>query len=85
MAVCVFCKIAKGEIPKEFTYEDKEIVVFPDINPIASTHLLVVPREHITDFLELKSDRLFGKLMKTIQEMVKKSELEIQNGLDHLL
>ncbi|MBI2031934.1 MAG: HIT domain-containing protein [Candidatus Levybacteria bacterium] len=92
---CIFCKIAKKEIPKDFTYEDDEIMVFSDINPIASTHLLVVPKEHITDFLELKNDKLFGKLANTIQKMVKKTELKdkgyrlVLNGggaqiIDHL-
>jgi len=95
MTDCIFCKIAKREIPKEFTYEDKDIMVFPDINPIAQTHLLVIPKDHITDFLKLKNDRLFGKLRKIIQEMLKKTKLEnkgyrlIINGggaqlIDHL-
>ena len=75
MAGCVFCKIAKGEIPKEFTYEDEEIMVFPDINPIAKIHLLIMPKEHITDFLELKNDQLFGKLKNTIQKMIKETKL----------
>ena len=44
---CIFCKIRDREIPKEFTYEDKDIMVFPDINPLRSTHLLIVPKEHV--------------------------------------
>jgi len=92
---CIFCKIAKREIPKEFTYEDEEIMVFPDINPIAENHLLIIPKEHITDFLELKNDELFGKIKNVIQKMVKNAKLEdkgyrlVLNGggaqiIDHL-
>lgn len=75
MKNCIFCKIAKREIPKEFTYEDEEIMVFSDINPIAENHLLIIPKEHITDFLELKNDALFGKIKNVIQKMVKNAKL----------
>lgn len=44
---CIFCKIARGEIPAKLLYEDERIVVFDDINPAAPVHFLVVPREHI--------------------------------------
>lgn len=45
---CLFCKIAKGEIPSKTVYEDEEFRVFHDINPAAPVHLLVVPKHHIT-------------------------------------
>lgn len=44
---CLFCKIAKGEIPATIVHEDKDIMAFRDINPQAPTHLLVIPRKHI--------------------------------------
>lgn len=44
---CIFCKIATGQIPKDFVYQDDELMVFADIHPAAPVHLLVVPREHI--------------------------------------
>ena len=46
-ADCIFCKIAAGTIPADFVYRDAEIVAFRDINPLAPTHVLVVPRRHI--------------------------------------
>ncbi len=53
MADCIFCKIAKKEIPTEFAYEDDTIVVFKDINPSAPVHYLVMPKEHIQSIAHL--------------------------------
>ena len=44
---CLFCKIAAGEIPTQFVYEDDHVVAFPDINPTAPVHVLVIPRKHV--------------------------------------
>jgi len=44
---CIFCKIAAGEIPAAFVYQDEKVFVIRDINPKAPTHLLVIPKEHI--------------------------------------
>ena len=50
---CIFCKIAAGEIPGEILYQDDEVIAFPDINPVAPTHLLVVPKRHIPTLAHL--------------------------------
>ena len=44
---CLFCRIAKGEIPADVVLETAEVVAFRDINPQAPTHVLVIPREHV--------------------------------------
>ena len=75
MNSCVFCKIAKREIPKEFTYEDDEVMVFPDLRPIKPVHLLIMPKIHIEDFLLLEDDGLFVKIKKIIQKMVREQNL----------
>ena len=95
MGDCIFCKIANREIPKEFTYEDDEIMVFPDIHPLAPTHLLVMPKEHIGELLELSDESLVNKLWKTVQKMIRQTGLDkkgyklVVNGggaqiIDHL-
>ncbi|MBX4206570.1 HIT domain-containing protein [Candidatus Parcubacteria bacterium] len=43
---CIFCKIASGEIPAHKVYEDGDFVAFLDINPRASGHVQVIPKEH---------------------------------------
>lgn len=45
---CLFCKIARGEIPSRQVYEDDEIFAFHDINPARPVHILVIPKRHIT-------------------------------------
>ena len=44
---CLFCKIVSGTIPANRVYEDECCIGFPDINPQAPTHLLIIPKQHI--------------------------------------
>jgi histidine triad (HIT) family protein len=55
---CLFCKIAAGEIPATRVYEDERTIAFMDINPGTRGHLLVIPREHSADLLEIDPDDL---------------------------
>jgi histidine triad (HIT) family protein len=50
---CLFCRIVAGEIPSARVDEDERTVAFMDINPATRGHLLVVPREHAVDLLEV--------------------------------
>ncbi len=50
---CLFCKIVAGEIPATRVDEDERTVAFMDVNPATRGHLLVVPREHAVDLLEV--------------------------------
>ena len=75
---CVFCKIINEEIPTEFVHKDSDIFVFHDINPKASVHLLIVPRQHIKTFLDLgdKHISVLTKMIKVIQRLVKEQKLK---------
>ncbi|AHH95066.1 histidine triad nucleotide-binding protein [Kutzneria viridogrisea] len=55
-ADCLFCKIVAGEIPATVVHEGERTLAFRDIGPQASTHVLVVPREHHEDALALATD-----------------------------
>lgn len=44
---CLFCAIARGEIPSDKVYEDDKIIAFKDIDPQAPVHVLIIPKEHI--------------------------------------
>lgn len=48
MSTCLFCKITAGEVPSTKVYEDDTILAFRDINPQAPTHILVIPKTHIS-------------------------------------
>jgi len=56
MTNCLFCNIASGTIPSNFVYEDETILAFKDINPKAPTHILVIPRKHVSTINELSED-----------------------------
>jgi len=43
MSDCIFCRIARGEIPSKKVYEDEHVFAFHDINPVAPVHVLVIP------------------------------------------
>lgn len=63
MSDCIFCKIAGGEIPTDFVYREKDVVVFRDVAPQAPTHLLVIPRCHVASSAEVKDSVVWGALM----------------------
>jgi histidine triad (HIT) family protein len=45
---CLFCRIARGDIPATLVHQDDRLVAFRDIDPQAPTHILIIPREHVT-------------------------------------
>lgn len=69
MTDCLFCRIAQGEIPTTFVYQDDRCVVFDDIHPKAPVHVLIVPREHVESVETLRADQkdLAGHLMLAAQ------------------
>lgn len=71
---CIFCKIVSGEIPKEFDYEDDEILAFPDIAPLAPVHLIIIPKKHIEDFFHAKASDI-AAISKGISHLVDKEKL----------
>jgi histidine triad (HIT) family protein len=53
---CLFCKIVAGQIPATAVYQDDHTFAFADLNPQAPTHVLVVPKQHFADLVELSQD-----------------------------
>ena len=49
---CIFCRIAKEEVPADIVHENEQIVAFRDINPQAPVHVVVIPRKHIASLGE---------------------------------
>jgi len=68
---CIFCKIAREEIPAQFVHQDEDIVAFPDINPQAPVHILVIPRRHYANVVEATASEpeLIGRLFKVIAKV----------------
>ena len=65
---CVFCKIAKGEIPCHKVYEDKDFLAFLDINPLNPGHTLVIPKKHYRWVWDIED---IGEYFETIKKIAK--------------
>ncbi len=78
MSDCIFCKIVAGEIPADVVYEDKNVLVFKDVNPRAKIHLLMIPKQHIVSLAELDESHatLMGQMMTLIPTLAQKQGLE---------
>ena len=78
MGECVFCKIAKGEIPAEFVDKDEAVFVIKDLNPQAPTHLLVIPAQHIESAAEVNDPGVWSSVMGRAVEVARRLGLDKQ-------
>ena len=64
---CLFCKIVGGDLSADIVYENESLVAFRDINPVAPTHILLIPRRHIATMNDLQDGdtSLAGELFAT--------------------
>ena len=74
---CIFCAIARGEIPSKIAYEDEDVFAFYDIAPQAPVHILVIPKMHIAsvDCLEEEMSQTITALMLAIPKVAKSAGL----------
>ncbi|HBP39170.1 MAG TPA: histidine triad nucleotide-binding protein [Clostridiales bacterium] len=70
MEDCIFCKIASGQIPAKMVFEDESVVAFHDLHPAAPVHILIVPRHHAGDLLELAADPEGAAIMAAVLQAV---------------
>jgi len=77
---CIFCKIANGEIPATKVYEDETVVAFNDLEPQAPTHILVIPKAHISSAAEVNEENstVISHIFEVIAKLSK--ELNMTNG-----
>lgn len=70
---CIFCKIVAGEIPSDILYQDERIIAFRDINPVAPTHVLIIPKQHIHALTDLPQAEmsLIGDMVNTANKLAK--------------
>src|SRR5260221_425568 len=54
MTDCIFCKIANHKVPSKIEMETDSVVAFPSISPAAEIHMLIVPKEHVENFMDLE-------------------------------
>ena len=77
---CVFCKIAKGEIPSNKAYEDDRVLAFYDLDPQAPVHILIIPKNHIESVAEITEEN--GGIVAHIFAVAAKlaKELHLEQG-----
>lgn len=70
---CIFCDIVAGKLPSEAVYKDDLVYAFRDINPVAPTHILVIPQKHIGALTSTTQaeDALLGHLLTTAAQIAK--------------
>ena len=70
---CVFCQIVAGKIPSETLYQDEEVIAFRDINPLAPTHVLIIPKRHIAFLAQLTDDEmpLIGHMARVANQLAR--------------
>lgn len=74
---CIFCKIASGEVPTDFVYQDELVVAFRDIRPLTPSHVLVVPRAHVPSLWELEDPALGGAILAAAAKVAHLEGLEM--------
>ncbi len=75
---CIFCKIIRKEIKSDIVYEDDFVIAFRDISPSAPVHVLVVPKKHYDNILDLQSAGIEGQniLSKIFDAVAKVADIE---------
>ena len=78
MADCIFCKVARKEIPARIVHEDTQVVAFEDITPQAPTHTLVIPKVHIATLNDIgpADEPLLGHMMAVAAKVAKDKGLD---------
>jgi histidine triad (HIT) family protein len=70
----IFKRIIDREISADIVYEDDQCLAFRDIHPVASTHLLVIPKKEISSVAQItpEDERLIGHLFVVIAQLAEK-------------
>jgi len=78
MTDCIFCKIARGEIPSKKVYEDDDVYAFHDINPVAPVHFMLIPKLHLVSLMEVDESHvaLLGKMLVLAPKLAKEQGLD---------
>lgn len=75
---CLFCKLIAGEIPTKPIFENESILAINDINPIAQTHVLIIPKVHIDSVMTVADGDggVIIEMFKVAQKLVTDKKLK---------
>lgn len=70
---CVFCRIARGELPCNKVYEDDRLLAFHDIRPLAPVHVLIIPKQHVASLAECDASHaaLLGEMLVLVPRLAR--------------
>ena len=80
MSNCLFCSIANGTIPSNKVSEDDRILAFRDISPEAPVHIVIIPKQHISNILEIDYSDNLGQKMLEVAAKIAKDEGIAESG-----
>ncbi|MDQ2666077.1 MAG: histidine triad nucleotide-binding protein [Gemmatimonadota bacterium] len=72
---CLFCRIARKEIPATIVYENEAVVAFRDIDAKAPTHVLIIPRTHVASLDDATDAHMLGSLQLAAAEIARNEGL----------
>jgi histidine triad (HIT) family protein len=78
--MCIFCGIIRGELPASIVYENKHVLAFLDIQPFTPGHVLIIPKIHVSSFVELPKEEA-GHLIRAgqlIDQALRESSLRCE-------
>ncbi len=78
MTDCLFCKIVSEEVPGEIVYRDDQVTAFNDINPVAPTHILIVPNQHMSSVndMDQAAEPTVGHMFTVARELAEQRNLQ---------
>ena len=74
---CPFCAIGRGELGASVVLRDEQVVAFMDTRPVFKGHVLVAPREHVPDLLELPRPQM-EPLLSAVQRIARAMEIGLE-------
>tara|TARA_B110000014_G_scaffold263350_1_gene259813 strand:+ start:1695 stop:2039 length:345 start_codon:yes stop_codon:yes gene_type:complete len=76
---CLFCKIVSGDISCDKIFESELLIAFRDIAPVSPTHILIIPKKHISSLNEMEDgDRLLaGEMLYCVKKIAKSEKIEL--------
>lgn len=75
---CIFCNIIEGKIPSTKVFEDENILAFKDIDPQAPVHIVIIPKEHYKNVLEVNDPKVYSQLLEAAKKIA--NDLKLEKG-----
>ena len=75
-ADCLFCKIITGDIPSEKVLDTETVLAFKDINPVAPTHLLIIPKQHVASVSDTEDPQIFADVIAAAKNIAEQGNLK---------